>query len=109
MERLSEIFNLADQILNSSEDPEELMERLSQYSDKVEDFVAWINSSTGVKPPKGDLERLAALHDQVLSVTDQFRDDTSSELQDLQRKGKGIRAYLDQFPVPHNKASRKKT
>ena len=66
-------------------------------------FDSWLKAQGGTIAPatqnnRAALQELSDLHTEVLSRAEVLLNSTSKDLQELKRKAKGIRAYIDILP-----------
>lgn len=98
MKSIELLLELAETALASHESLDQEIEAVSAYTEK---FSSW--QARGIPEDaslKSALKRLHSRHVLILKKAARLQDETRQSLGALRRKTRGLKRYLDVFPVP---------
>lgn len=98
--KVSDLLDLAEQVLDSTGEPGRFVAVLEEYSDA---FAQWMSDSElesrgVIEAEKQPLLELAEKHGQIIESAQRIKDLTGEEVKNLKQKSRGLMAYVDGLP-----------
>lgn len=98
---LNMLIAAAEEVLLPGLSPEEVLERLERYSERFETWFPAHEELLKSRDPALPADRVAILvarHEAVVALAGSQQNATSSDLRQMQKRGRGILAYTDVLP-----------
>ena len=94
---IKELLELADVVLSADEGLDQGIEAIARYSDA---FAGWQAAGMPAgKAAKAELKKLHDRHARVVKQAAEFQAAAHKSLGEFRKKTRGLKAYLDVFPV----------
>jgi len=103
---IKQLLQFANDVIENDDSSSNLLEKIQIYFDAFEVFRPSLENMK--KNSETDLHQLLEKHNKILTITMELRDETSREIRELKKRGKGIMAYTDIYPKKISLGSQKK-